>query len=69
MQIERHDRLKKFDFDEILTYRDKFISLHFSSDFFLIPFYFIWKINYSYARWLHFRFSIVRNLRVNICED
>lgn len=25
MQIERRDRLKKFDFDEILTHRDKFI--------------------------------------------
>lgn len=25
MQIERRGRLKKFDFDEILTHRDKFI--------------------------------------------
>jgi len=31
MQIERRDRLKKFDFDEILTHRDKFISSLFTS--------------------------------------
>lgn len=63
MQIERRDRLKKFDFDEILTHRDKFISLNFSPDLlFQRRFYFIRKINYPDAWWLHFRFSIVRDL-------
>ena len=72
MQIERRGRLKKFDFDEILTHRDKFIlSLVTSRRVCFFKCHFILSEGSSIRTLDDYTFvsPLFENLRVNICED